>query len=443
MTEKELSKDTVSFYTLGCKVNQVETEMWRETFSRLGYQEVRFPQKADIYVVNTCKVTQTADKKSRAALARARRANDQAKVIATGCYADIAWKEGRALPGVDLVVPNEVKEYLAEITDAFIRGKEIPGYDREKKILRAVEYQKKHHRTRAFVKIQDGCESFCSYCIVPYARGTVRSKSPDDVLREIENLLALDYKEIVLTGIHLGQYGKDFEGWDLSRLLTVIVDAIPGEYRLRLGSLEPREVGPELIEVMGNPHLCRHLHIPLQSGSDEVLSRMHRNYTGTFYAELVQRLVERIPGIAVTADVMVGFPGEGEKEFQDTLRLIQLLPLAGLHVFKYSPRPGTKAFHMSEAASYHEMEKRSKVLIAMGKIKKKEFVSSLEGVELLVLTEERNQMVVRGWSDNYVEVNMPLETELNRFYRVVGRSEDGEKLEAVKYWPGSVAKERP
>ncbi len=415
----------VSLFTLGCKVNQVEAEALREEFIHQGFQIADSSEPADIYVINTCAVTRAAEKKSRAIIRRAKRNNPRSLVVVTGCYAQLAKSELARLLDVDLLVSNQDKEFLVECINRYLRQEEEVSYDSSR--LRPARYTHHHRRTRGFIKIQDGCENYCSYCIVPRLRGPVRSKLPEHVLEEIQSMLAADYREIVLNGIHLGHYGKDTEGWDLTRLLKMILARVPGDYRIRLGSLEPTEINEELVElVINEPRLCKHLHIPLQSGSDKILQAMNRHYTAGEYFELLNELYLREPKMGLTADVMVGFPGEGEREFRETYRLIQDSPLNDLHVFRYSVRPGTRAALMENQVSETVKKERSQELIELGHRRRTSFLQSLIGAELQVLTEETAPGGMRGLSENYVEVIVEGAKDTNRFYnaRIFGVKDD-------------------
>jgi len=399
----------IAFHTLGCKVNQVETEQLKEEFIHRGYEIVDFTDKADVYLINTCTVTHVSDRKSRAIIRRAAR-HPHALVVVTGCMAQVAIKELASIEGIDLIVSNLDKENIADIIEELDPEQQkpvivdhLPGKDRK---LKPVLYSLQHKRTRAFVKIQDGCESGCSYCIVPRARGPVRSKLPEHVLQEIEQLLSLGYREIVLTGIHTGFYGKDLDNWDLLRLLDKILAEIGDDFRLRLSSLEPLEVSQELINLIAdNPRMCRHFHIPLQSGSNRILKAMNRRYSREYYHGLLQRIAVHIPGVALTTDVMVGFPGEDEQDFQDTYDLIDSLPFMDLHVFPYSRRPGTRAASMTPQVPPQEKQVRSQKLLHLAERKHDEFIASQVGQELTVLVEKQTgELDYIGLSDNYIEV---------------------------------------
>jgi threonylcarbamoyladenosine tRNA methylthiotransferase MtaB len=405
----------VSLFTLGCKVNQVETEALREEFIHHGFQIADPSEAADIYVINTCAVTRTAEKKSRAIIRRARRSNPHSLVVVTGCYAELAKSEPAHRLDVDLLVSNQDKEFLVECINRYLRQEGETSYDSSR--LRPTRYSYHHRRTRGFIKIQDGCENCCSYCIVPRLRGPVRSKLPEHVLEEIQSMIDNDYREIVLNGIHLGHYGKDMEGWDLTGLLKLILARVSGDYRIRLGSVEPTEINEELVElVINEPRLCKHLHIPLQSGSDKILQSMNRHYKAGEYLELLTDLYLREPKMGLTADVMVGFPGEGEWEFRETYQLIQNSPLNDLHVFRFSVRPGTRAALMENQVSETIKKERSQQLIELGRRRRASFLQSLIGAQLQVLTEDTAPGGMRGLSENYVEVIVEGAKDTNRFY---------------------------
>ena len=408
----------IAFHTLGCKVNQVETEQMIEEFTRRGYQVVDFGDPADVYVINTCTVTHISDRKSRAMLRRAVRANPDALVVATGCVVQVDAEQLSNIEGIGLLIGNQAKEHIADIVTDCISGKT------NKKVwvepicltvgLRPVLYTNPHQRTRAFVKIQDGCQSFCSYCIVPFARGPVRSKAPHDVIAEIRQLILLGYREIVLTGIHTGFYGVDIPGWNITRLIENILLKIDGNYRIRLSSIEPLEFSDTLLAlVAGDNRICRHLHIPLQSGSDRILASMRRRYDRKQYRELVLKAVALIPGVAITADVMVGYPTETEADFEDTFNLMNDLRLYELHVFKYSLREGTREAELIPQVSAAEKQQRSEKLLALGSRKKKHFLQGSAGQELTVLVERKlNDYTYAGISDNYIEVHISSPVDL-------------------------------
>ena len=399
----------IAFYTLGCKVNQVETEQLKEEFIHRGYEIVGFADEADVYIINTCTVTHVSDRKSRAMVRRAAR-RPHALVAITGCMAQVAGEELAGIEGVDLIVNNLNKESMADIIEKLDPEQKRPVIINEvlneTRKLRPVLYSRQHRRTRAFVKIQDGCQSGCSYCIVPQARGPVRSKLPADILQEIKQLLSLGYREIVLTGIHTGFYGIDLKDWNLFHLLQMILAEVRGDYRIRLSSLEPLEVTPEIINLAAHDaRMCRHFHIPLQSGSNKILKAMNRRYSREYYYDLLKTIAGSIPGAAFTADVMTGFPGEEERDFEDSYDLINSLPFMDLHVFPYSRRPGTRAASISPQIPPHEKQARSQKLLNLARQKHNDFVRSQVGQELTLLVEKQAETgEYIGLSDNYIEV---------------------------------------
>lgn len=426
---------SVAFYTLGCKVNQVETEQIKEEFMQKGYRLVDFNEQADIYIINTCTVTHVSDRKSRAMLRRAARYNPEAVVVAIGCLPQVNAEQLAQIEGVNLLIGNREKENTVEIVEEYLRSAhpEVVTHQvgaGENSVLKPVLYQERHQRTRAFVKIQDGCESFCTYCIVPYARGPVRSKHPEYVINEVQQLVNLGYKEIVLTGIHAGMYGMDLLDSNLLGLLQSLTASITGEYRLRLGSVEPLEVTPQLINLVAeNSRICRHFHVPLQSGSSRILKAMNRRYNREQYREIVQGIAERIPGAALTTDVMVGFPAEEEKDFHDTFQLLQDLPIFDLHVFKYSRREGTAAAEMLPQVPERIKQQRSQALIELAGRKRRDFIVRLKGQELQVLVERAVQNIYTGLSDNYVELEFSSpDNVIGEFVQVMIKHENSPEI---------------
>jgi len=425
---------TVAFHTLGCKVNQVETEQIKEDFIKRGYSVVDFNDVADVYIINTCTVTHVSDRKSRAMVRRAIRKNPRAIIAAIGCMAQINAKQLADIKGVDLVVGNSDKEKIADIIENLAMKKNqearvITGPIRVEDKLKPVIFSRQHQRTRAFIKIQDGCQSFCSYCIVPYTRGPVRSKLPESVIKEIKQLLSIGYREIVLTGIHTGLYGSDLNGWDLAKLLRVILDQVEGDYRIRLSSIEPLEMSEQLVDIIAlEQRLCRHFHISLQSGSDKVLKAMYRRYTSDFYRELIYRIANKVPDAAFTTDVMVGFPGENNEDFKETYKLIIDLPVMDLHVFKYSPRPGTKAAALSPQVEETVKQQRSEKLLQLAQSKHRNFIKGFLNREMRFLVERKlNSNQYTGLSDNYINVEFLSNNDLRgNFTWIMLKNIDGD-----------------
>jgi len=403
----------VAFYTLGCKVNQFESTAMEEQFEAQGCQIVSWKEEADIYVVNTCAVTSKAAYQSRQILSRLKREHPQSKIIATGCHVqtDPSMIIESVGTGVCLA-GNEQKSLIASMSmkHTGCTGIFITDISRVREIAPLCISRPPRGRTRAFLKIQDGCDAFCSYCIVPYARGRSRSLPQALVLRQVEDLTEKGVREIVLTGIHVGMYGKDLpQSGGLLDLLKGLCSSFK-KVRFRLSSIEANEMSQELIEwAASTENFCRHFHIPLQSGSDQVLRDMNRKYSPEQFVDLLHRVRELIPLCAIGTDVMTGFPTEGQQEFEKTVWLLKSVPISYLHAFPYSPRPGTIAASLPCKATRQDAKKRAKMLIGLGQEKRAEFCRSLVGKRLEVLIEGPAKMegYLRGKSDNYVEVLVP------------------------------------
>lgn len=386
----------VAFHTLGCKVNTYESDAMEQQLRQRGYEIVPFEAGADVYVINTCSVTNMADRKSRQMLHRARKMNPEALIVAAGCYVQAVSPEALKEAGVDLAVGNEKKGSLADILDRCFADKNTSQEETVTDIARLHPYKEMEletvtDHTRAFIKVQDGCNQFCSYCIIPYTRGRVRSRRPEHVTEEIRRLSGQGVKEFVLTGIHLSSYGTDFTGEGIS-LLTLIrlVHELPGAERIRLGSLEPRIITPEWIEaIQGLPKICRHFHLSLQSGCDRTLERMNRRYTSGEYLEKCCMIREAFPESAITTDVIVGFPGETEEEFSCTKAFLDKIGFYEMHIFKYSPRKGTRAAKMPEQVPEQVKTVRSNELISLEREQSRRFRESFVGRRVSVLLETR------------------------------------------------------
>jgi len=404
---------SVAIATLGCKVNHYESAGIIERLEEEKISVVPFSSPADMYIVNTCTVTAKTDFQSRQLVRRAHRTNPSAPIIVTGCYAQTAPRELAALPGVCMVAGTEMKEKLPGIIRTISRDKqEISVSDIGlKRTFSGLPVTKFPGQTRAYLKIQDGCDSFCGYCIIPYARGRSRSLSQEDVIRQVQTLIETGHREIILTGIHLGEYGRDLSpSSTLLNLLTKIEECTSLE-RLRISSIHPTEISDDMIDHMRNSQiLCRHLHISLQSGDNTILQLMGRHYDTDLFKSLVEQLQIAIPEIAIGTDVITGFPGEGEDEFGNTVTLIENLRLAYLHVFPYSQRPGTAASTFSGQVMKSVRKERAAVLRKTGNRKRMEFNSGFTGKKLSVLVEESKDKetgYVKGFSDNYVPVLIP------------------------------------
>lgn len=383
----------VALATVGCKVNQYETQVIRESFKRGNYVLVPFTSSADIYIINTCTVTHQADEKSRALIRKALRRGKESRIIVTGCYSEAEREEIKQnFPQVE-IVPLEAKLNLREILEK--RGVSPP-------LISSFE---KH--TRAFIKVEDGCNQFCSYCCIPYVRGEkIRSRPLEEIKEEVENLLENGFKEIVLGGINLGLYGRE-RGENLLSLLKEI-SSLPYSFRIRLSSLEPNLIDFSLLELISSsPKICPHLHLPLQSGSNRILKAMNRKYTQEKYLELVQEAKRKIPSLSLTTDVMVGFPGEEEKDFEETLRVVEEVRFLRLHIFRYSPRPQTSAHRFKSQLPEKLKRERSERLKALGLSLSQKVISSFMGKTLEVLVEggrDKASGLLSGYSENYIRV---------------------------------------
>ena len=408
-----------AFHNLGCKVNSYETEAMEQLLEAAGYEIVPFAPGADIYIINTCSVTNIADKKSRQMLHRAKKMDPSALVVAVGCYVQAAGEELAADKAVDIVVGNNRKKDLVQILEEHFRKKEGVPDSYVIDIADTHEYEELHidrisEHTRAFIKVQDGCNQFCSYCIIPYTRGRIRSRRPEAVLEEVKNLVANGYKEIVLTGIHLSSYGRDFpEGESVSLLdLILAVEKTEGLSRLRLGSLEPRIVTREFAETLaGLEKICPHFHLSLQSGCDETLKRMNRHYTTQEYLEGCQILRQAFKNPAITTDVIVGFPGETDEEFETTEKFLRQVNFYEMHVFKYSRRKGTRADRMEGQIPEQIKAERSDRLLTLEKDMSKSYRESFLGKNLEILLEDRvlvdGKTYLTGHTKEYVKAAVP------------------------------------
>ena len=419
-------KKTVAFCTLGCKVNQYETDAMRGSFEAEGYEVKEFSQEASVYVINTCTVTNMADRKSRQMMHRAKKKNPDGIIVAVGCYVQAAKEQLEEDTLIDLVIGNNMKSQVVQIVEQYIQDNRHTE-DRDAyvaDIAHSHEYETMHietvsEHTRAYIKIQDGCNQFCSYCIIPYARGRVRSRKMEDILQEVRNLTANGYKEIVLTGIHISSYGLDFEHtadeqedyvpFKNSALIDLIeaLSGIEGLERIRLGSLEPRIITENFVRRLFKvPQICPHFHLSLQSGCDETLKRMNRHYTTALYLEKCGILRQYFDRPALTTDVIVGFPGETEEEFAQTERFLETVHFSDMHIFKYSKRRGTKAADMPNQIDPQLQSVRSEKLIALGKRMKDDFLEACKDQEQIVLIEEETEIdgtkYMTGHSKNYI-----------------------------------------
>ncbi|MDQ6599710.1 tRNA (N(6)-L-threonylcarbamoyladenosine(37)-C(2))-methylthiotransferase MtaB [Bacillus salipaludis] len=412
---------TVAFHTLGCKVNHYETEAIWQLFKQEGYERVDFEAISDVYVINTCTVTNTGDKKSRQVIRRAVRKNPDAVICVTGCYAQTSPAEIMAIPGVDIVVGTQDRIKMLGYIEQYKKERQpINGVGNimKSRVYEELDVPSFTDRTRASLKIQEGCNNFCTFCIIPWARGLMRSRDPKEVIHQAQQLVDAGYKEIVLTGIHTGGYGEDMKDYNLAALLRDLEAQVKGLKRLRISSIEASQITDEVIEVIKYSNIIvRHLHIPIQSGSNTVLKRMRRKYTMEFFAERLDRLKEVLPGLAVTSDVIVGFPGETEEEFMETYHFIKEHKFSELHVFPYSKRTGTPAARMEDQIDEEVKNERVHRLITLSDQLAKEYASQFEDDVLEVIPEEEykeepNSGLYVGYTDNYLKVVLSATEEM-------------------------------
>ena len=394
--DKRLESVRVAFDTIGCKLNQAETELLARQFTAAGYRLVSPTEEADVYILNTCTVTQTADSKCRGRLRLAHRRNPGALLVATGCYAERASQEVGQIDGVDLVLNNDEKPHLLRLLEesgrisspGCVQGNPTTNYP-------------SIFRTRAFIKVQDGCRSSCAYCIVPLVRSKEKSTPVDQVVSEIKNRIIDGYKEVVLTGTKIGSY--DYAGANLGNLIEHIL-AETGVTRVRLSSLQPHEISPELIRLWQDERLCRHFHLSLQSGSDRVLQRMKRRYSVSDYEQAISIIRALVPDAAITTDIIAGFPGETEKEFQESHDFCRQMGFARIHVFPYSRRPRTEAAHLPDQVANSARTQRNQNLLALSRECTEMYRQRFLGRIMPVLFEKRYDGIWSGLTDNYIKV---------------------------------------
>ena len=433
---------TVAFCTLGCKVNQYETNAMIEQFIKKKYTIKEFNEEADIYIINTCTVTNMADRKSRQMLRRAKELNPNSIIVACGCYAQVAKEELAKIPEIDLIYGTNEKNKIADLieekmTEEVLKTKK-DGKEKETKVT-DVMYQKEFldfgvtdytEKTRAVIKVQDGCDRFCSYCIIPYARGHVRSRKIQNVVEEIKNIAQKGIKEVVITGIHLASYGKDFKPHAQLIDLLEEINKIGGIERIRLGSLEPTLITVEFLDRLSKlEKICDHFHLSLQSGCDETLKRMNRRYTTKEFEEGVELIRKYYKNVALTTDIIVGFPGETDEEFNKTYEFLKKINFYQMHIFKYSPRKGTKAAVMPNQIDGNIKEQRSTKLIELSHNNEIKYNEKEVGKELEVLWEEKEGDYIKGHTKNYKVVKIPYKNIENTISKA--KIEKVEKLELI------------
>ena len=428
----------VSFYTLGCKVNQYETNAMIQKFQEAGYEITDLNEEiADIYIVNTCTVTNMSDRKSRQVLRRLKDKNKNAIVVAVGCYAQVAKKELEEMPEIDVALGNEEKTDIVQYVERFILEKnklieiEDISAQRQFKDMGQITYTEK---TRAVIKIQDGCNQFCSYCIIPYARGRVRSRNQESILKEITQIAQNGIKEVVITGIHVASYGRDIGNENGLIELLEKINSIEGISRIRLGSLEPKIITEEFIQrLVKLEKMCEHFHLSLQSGCDETLKRKNRKYSTADITEIIERLRKYYNNVVITTDIIVGFPGETEAEFEQTYKFLKNAKLYKMHIFQYSPRKGTRAAVMPNQVDGNIKEARSKRLIELSNKNQIEYNESLIGKNVEVLFEDKEVKdeitYFKGHTKNYILVKYKTVEELENTLKIVKILEtDGENV---------------
>ena len=415
----------IAFYTLGCKVNQADTASMENLFLRSGHQLVSFDGEADVYIINTCVVTNTGQRKSRQTIHRAIRKNPNALIVVTGCYPQTAAEEVKAIAGVDMIIGNQDRAQIVQLVEERLAHRQTDTLDAVHKLTASTAFEEMAagditDKTRAFLKIQEGCNQFCTYCIIPYARGPLRSRSLESIRTETQRLISAGFKEIVLIGIHLGCYGKENpDGPTLYDAVKTVLD-VPGVQRLRLGSLESVEVEPRLLTLMQeDARFCRHLHLPLQAGCDKTLQAMHRPYTTAKFKTLLADIKNRVPDIAITTDVIVGFPGETEADFETTCKFAESCGFSKMHIFPFSARKGTPAEKFAGAVTEAVKKERADILGKIDETMHKTFLQAMVGQTAEVLFEQpAGEDYFEGLTGNYQRV----------FVKSGGRNISGEIL---------------
>lgn len=399
----------VAFCSLGCKVNQYETNAMAQKFIEHGYEVVEFDEYADVYIVNTCTVTNVADRKSRQMLRRAKEINKDATLVACGCYAQVAKEELKKIPEIDLIIGNNEKNDIIQIVENHIAQK--GAEDLVSDVMYKLDYVELGtttytEKTRAVIKVQDGCDRFCSYCLIPYARGHIRSRKIENVIEEIKKVVEEGINEVVITGIHIASYGRDFKGENIGLIdLLEEINKIQGLHRIRLGSIEPTIITDEFVERLSKlDKICDHFHLSLQSGCTETLKRMNRRYTTEEFKAVTKRLRAKFPNAALTTDIIVGFPGETDEEFNTTYEFLKEIAFYKMHIFKYSQRKGTKAAVMPNQVDGKIKEERSKKLIELSNENEYKYNKKYIGKQVEVLFEEREGEYLKGHTTNYIVV---------------------------------------
>ncbi len=429
----------IAFITLGCKVNLYDTEAMAELFTEKGYEVVDFEEYADVYLINTCTVTNLGDKKSRQMIRRAKRINPNSVVVATGCYAQVASEEVAKIEGINIVIGTKNRSEIVDTVENYVLENGVVNNVSDimgEKEFEPLQISRLTNRTRAYIKIQEGCNRYCTYCIIPYARGPIRSRKPDDVMAEVQKLADNGFKEIVLTGIHIASYGLDLGNIKLADIIEK-VHSVDGIERIRFSSMEPLAIDDEFVARMAKlPKVCDHYHLSLQSGCDRTLKRMNRKYNSEQYAEACQRLRTAFPNVAITTDIIVGFPDETEEDFKQSLDFAQKMRLDKIHTFPYSPKRGTPAAKMKNQISGDVKSQRSKEMIALSDKMNIEFLNNNLGKTVAVLFEDTENGFCQGHTTNYIKVLVKSDDNLNN--RIVNVKLD--KIHSVETVEGTVVK---
>ena len=427
---------TVAFTTLGCRVNQYDTDAMRGLFIQSGYTPVDFDEKADIYVINTCSVTNMGERKSRQLIRKAKRTNEDAYIIVTGCYAQLAPEAIATIDGVNLVIGTNNRHRVVELVE------QLESTEKQISIVRNIMeqatfeemplYGNEIDKARAFMKIQEGCNNYCTFCIIPYTRGKLKSRRVEDIVKEAKRLVEHGYHEIVLTGIHLGNYGIELlEKPNLAHVVKALLE-IPGLERIRLGSIESVEVSEELVDLMAkDARFCTHLHLPLQAGSDHILKLMNRHYNLQEFKDLIARLRSRIPGLAITTDIIAGFPGETDEDFEETMRTVEEIGFTHIHAFPYSKREGTPAATMEDQVPEAVKKTRVALLKSLGQKGLQKFAEQMIGKPAEILIEREEDGYYLGFTNEYIHGKIKKGTTAHDVGTIIGGTVtafDGETL---------------
>lgn len=427
---------TVAFTTLGCRVNQYDTDAMRGLFIQSGYTPVDFDEKADIYVINTCSVTNMGERKSRQLIRKAKRTNEDAYIIVTGCYAQLAPEAIAAIDGVNLVIGTNNRHRVVELVE------QLESTEKQISIVRNIMeqatfeemplYGNEIDKARAFMKIQEGCNNYCTFCIIPYTRGKLKSRRVEDIVKEAKRLVEHGYHEIVLTGIHLGNYGIELpEKPNLAGVVKALLE-IPGLERIRLGSIESVEVSEELVDLMAKePRFCTHLHLPLQAGSDHILKLMNRHYNLQEFKDLIARLRKSIPGLAITTDIIAGFPGETDEDFEETMKTVEEIGFTHIHAFPYSKREGTPAAVMEDQVPEAVKKTRVALLNSLGQKGLETFANQMIGKPAEILIEREEDGYYLGFTNEYIHGKIKKGTTAHATGTIIGGTVtafDGETL---------------